>query len=263
MVDADEAGEWATDAGELPHEQTDAFGALLRAEYEGERSWEIVERDDGWFGPGGEPSAYFSVYDDWPTRERLAMAVVEGRALDVGCGAGRHALYLQEQGHDVTGIDRSPGAIEVCEERGVEDVRQVDVADVADHFEPDTFDTVLMLGNNFGVVGTADTAPDVLSALGRVATDDATLVAESRDPVATDDQAHLDYHEYNRDRGRLPGALRIRVRYGRYATDWFDYLLAAPDRMADLAEPAGWAFEEALGIEGEGGDYVGILQREG
>ena len=36
------------------------------------------------------------------------MRMVRGRVLDIGCGAGRFALYLQGKGLDVTGIDLAP-----------------------------------------------------------------------------------------------------------------------------------------------------------
>jgi 2-polyprenyl-3-methyl-5-hydroxy-6-metoxy-1,4-benzoquinol methylase len=49
----------------------------------------------------------FSVYEE-------AMQFVKGRVLDVGCGEGRHSLYLQEKWFDVLGIDISPLAIKVC-----------------------------------------------------------------------------------------------------------------------------------------------------
>ena len=35
-----------------------------------------------------------------------------GRALDVACGRGRHALFLAERGLAVTAVDRDPRALE-------------------------------------------------------------------------------------------------------------------------------------------------------
>ena len=209
-MDDDPSERGTTHPGEP--ETGDAFGEMLRDHHERGESYEIIERDDGWVGPSADGDLYFSEFEEWSELERWAMESVEGRVLDVGCGAGRHALYLQEQGHDVTGIDLSPGVVEVARDRGVEDVRRVDVADVTDEFDPATFDSVVMLGNNFGLVGTAERAPGILAGLATVATDDATLVAQTRDPLATDDEHHLGYHERNRERGRLPGALRTRVR---------------------------------------------------
>ena len=53
-----------------------------------------------------------------------------GRILDVGCGPGRHALWLQEQGFNVTGIDTSPGVVQVARERGCRYVQEIPVRDV-------------------------------------------------------------------------------------------------------------------------------------
>jgi|GEM_PF-2527698 len=124
----------------------DAFGEMLRDHHAGEDTYEIVERDDGWIGPSAGGEFYVRGFEEWTELEQRAMDHVEGRVLDVGCGAGRHARYLQSEGHDVTGIDLSPGAIAVARDRGVEDVREVDVANVATEFAPDTFDSVIMMG---------------------------------------------------------------------------------------------------------------------
>lgn len=239
--------------------EQDAYGRAIRDYHEVGEGSEVVERDDGWIAPSAGPEQYFRAYGHWPDRQQAAMDHVEGRVLDVGCGACRHALYLQEQGHDVVGIDLSPNAVEVCRDRGLADVRELGIASVTELRGP--FDTVLMLGNNFGLVGTRETAPGRLRDLASVTTPDATLLAESRDPYVTDDPDHLAYHERNAERGRLGGALRIRVRYKRYATPWFDYLLASPREMRALVEDTPWALETVIESEEEGGDYVAVLER--
>ena len=59
---------------------------------------------------------------------------IRGRVVDIGCGTGENALYLAEQGLDVTGVDLAPAAIERAQqkatERGV--VARFEVADVLD-----------------------------------------------------------------------------------------------------------------------------------
>ena len=73
-----------------------------------------------------------------------AMRFVRGRVLDVGCGAGRVCLHLQERGLDVVGIDISPGAVEVCRRRGVRDVRVCPIEEVCDESSA-SFNTIVML----------------------------------------------------------------------------------------------------------------------
>lgn len=242
-------------------EHEDAYGAAIRDHHDGEEAHELIERDDGWIGPSAGPEMYFSTDDEWPTRQREAIDRATGRVLDVGCGAGRHALALQDRGHEVVGIDVSPGAVAVSRDRGI-DARTLDVANVRDL--DGTFDTVLMLGNNFGLVGTRATAPGILDGLAAVTSDDARILAETRDPYRTDEPTHREYHELNRRRGRLGGALRIRSRYGRYATPWFDYLMAAPEEMREVVDPTPWHVVEVCSpneLESTS-DYVAELRPE-
>jgi SAM-dependent methyltransferase len=66
-----------------------------------------MERDDG-FRRASAIGTYFAPASKWSRLERDAMRLVRGRVLDLGCGPGRHALYLQKTGHEVVGLDASP-----------------------------------------------------------------------------------------------------------------------------------------------------------
>lgn len=52
-----------------------------------------------------------------PLVVELAAMLRPGRALDVACGAGRHALHLAERGWQVTAVDFSNVAIEILRDR--------------------------------------------------------------------------------------------------------------------------------------------------
>jgi SAM-dependent methyltransferase len=127
----------------------DAYGQQLLAQFNSQiATAEIIERDDHYIGTGSEAGIYFQDYKQWTPLERRAIKLAKGRVLDIGCGAGRHSLYLQQKGFDVTGIDISPGAVKVCKLRGLKKAFVRPIADI-DKFKPDSFDTILMLGNNF------------------------------------------------------------------------------------------------------------------
>ncbi len=85
------------------------------------------------------------------------MRFVRGRVLDIGCGAGRVALHLQGRGHEVVGIDISPGAVRSSKGRGVKIVRQMSLETLDDRIG--RFDTVIMFGNNFGLGRNAAAPP--------------------------------------------------------------------------------------------------------
>jgi len=236
----------------------DAYGRLIAGYLETGEGIEIVERHDGFINanPHG-PAAYFFPFRKWPKAERTAMRLARGRVLDVGCGAGRVSLYLQERGHEVVGIDLSPLAAEVSRRRGVKDVRELPVTRVSRRLG--LFDTIVMFGNNFGLVGGKPRAPWLLRRFRSITNEGARILAESVDPYKTDNPDHHAYHRRNRRRGRMAGQLRIRIRYGQYTTPWFDYLLASPDEMARLAKGSGWELADVID-EGEH-VYVGVLER--
>jgi hypothetical protein len=238
-------------------ERQDAEGRAYLDCYEGRRGSEIVERDDGFISMSEGPSIYFATFSKWPLCERRAMRFVRGRVLDIGCGPGRHLAYLQEHGFPATGIDVSPGAIEVCRRRGLHDVRVLSVTQVDRSLG--VFDTILMLGNNFGVVANRNRARWLFRRFGGITARHGRILAESRDPYVGDVKEHRTYHERNRRRGRMPGQVRLRVRYRMHATPWYDYLLASEDEMRDILAGTGWAIARVF--REESGLYVAVLEK--
>ncbi|WP_341718411.1 class I SAM-dependent methyltransferase [Micromonospora sp. FIMYZ51] len=198
---------------------------------------EIIERDDGLIN--GAPAAhYLDEPPDWQPHDHRAVDRVRGSTLDIGVGAGRIALRLQERGVPVTGLDVSPGALEVCRRRGVRDLVP---GTVDEHAESGRrYDTFLLLGNNLGLLEGRERAPAFLAALAAMARPGAQVIAHGTNPYGTRDPVHTGYHEYNRRRGRLGGQLRLRLRYRELSTPWFDYLVCSPDELADLVRGSAW-----------------------
>jgi SAM-dependent methyltransferase len=240
----------------------DAYGHMLLDALDGEEASEIVERDDGFIESDRFGAAlYLAPYAKWPSRQRRAMRYVRGRVLDVGCGAGRVALHLQERGHEVVAIDLSPRAIEVCKRRGVREARVRSIDDVDERLGP--LDTIVMFGNNFGLFRSRTSARRLLRGFHRLTGGRGRIVAESLDPYATDDETHLAYQRRNRSRRRMPGQLRIRVRYRDYATRWFDYLIVSPKEMEELLGGTGWRIRRVISEVGENSDhYVAVIEKE-
>lgn len=93
--------------------------------------------------------------------ERLGAGLVSP-VIDVACGPGRHSVQLAQDGHDVTGLDFSPGLLALARETAVQrmngglkpsfvegDMRRLEFAD-------GSFNTVLVLGNSFGYFSDED-----------------------------------------------------------------------------------------------------------
>lgn len=161
----------------------DAFGHEIYNYFKGKGGYEIVERDHGFFSISFGPKLYFLEYEEWPEPEKEAMKFVTGRVLDVGCGAGRHSLYLQARGFDIVGIDSSPLAIEVCKARRLQNAQILSVMQITRQFG--IFDTILMLGNNFALVGNVKRARWLLRRFQKMTTQSGRIIAQTRDPYKT------------------------------------------------------------------------------
>lgn len=239
----------------------DAYGEQIWSYFKtGEPKIEIIERDDGFISHGkvgGE--LYFSEYRKWNRVEKQAMKFVKGRVLDIGSGAGRHSLYLQGKGFDVTGIDNSPLALKVCRARGLKKTRVMSIRDVGE-FKANSFDTVIMMGNNFGLFGSFKLAKRLLKKLHVITSPDALIIAMTRDPYATNDPGHFAYHKRNKSRGRMPGQLRLRVRFRGVIGSWFDYLLVSKDELENILTNTGWKVQRF--IDGADGQYAMLLSKE-
>lgn len=239
-----------------PAAVSDAFGAVLLAYLDGGHHTYIVERDDGYVR-AGDASVYFAPPPEWPGDEIRILDHVRDRVLDVGAGAGRHALELAARGHDVVALDTSPGASEACRRQGV---RHVFAGSIFELDDAHGFDTLLLAGHNLALLAGPPAAPAFLARLAELARPGARIVGTNRRATGTDDPDHLAYHARNRAAGRPPGQITMRVRYHLQASPWFDYWFTDPDELAAVAEPEGWRLTHTEPIT-EDGSYLAVLER--
>lgn len=216
----------------------------------------FIERSDGYLDIL-EIGPLFQDHEDWQDYETEALNSVKGRVLDVGCGAGRHAIYLQNKGFDVLGIDITPLAIEVCKKRGLKNAEVMAIEEV--YNRADSFDTVLLMGNNFGLFGDFEKARVLLGNFYRMTTKGAVIVASSNDVYKTSNSLHLKYQESNRKRGRMSGQIRFRVRFRQYATPWYDYLMVSKDEMEEILQDTGWKVKKY--IDSEMSYYIALIEK--
>lgn len=235
----------------------DTFGQALMAHYKGEPSIHQTERDDGYINEV-DASMYFTSYEEWPEYEREAILEARGRILDVGLGAGRHSLWLQERVQEVVGIDLSPLAVEVSRLRGVRDARVMDIMNM--DLPIDYFDTVLMLGANLGVVGDVPKVQEVLNILDLVTKRDGIIIGSTRNPLKTENPAHLAYHDRNRRREKPPGLVKIRINFLDVKGEWWDFLMMEEELLMEILESTNWKISKIYGSGN--GDYIAILSKK-
>jgi SAM-dependent methyltransferase len=239
--------------------RNDAFGSAIWSCLKGGPSFEIVERNDGYIDAAMGIGRYFANFRQWPYRQRKGTRFIKGKhVLDVGCGAGRVSLYLQSKGFRVTAIDTSPLAIQACRQRGVKNAKVLAFEDI--HRLPEnTFDTVVLFGNNFGLFGSRRRAKHLLRRLHRITTEGAVMVAETMNPYKTANRLHHRYQRRNRRRGRMPGQIRLRIRFQACATPWFDYLFVSPLEMKGILNGTGWKVRRF--VDGNRPSYVAVIDR--
>ncbi len=118
----------------------------------------------------------FRTLDEMPAIEQEALKVASGHILDVGAGAGCHTLVLQAMEKRVTAIDISPLAVETMRQRGVRDVLE------QDFFTFDgQYDTILMLMNGIGIVGTISRLPAFFMQVNHLLAPGGQLLCDSSD----------------------------------------------------------------------------------
>lgn len=143
-----------------------------------------------------DPRAFFEFGGEQGPIDAALLDACRGRVLDVGAGAGRHALALQERGLPVRAIDVSAESVALMRARGVRDARRVDVWSFVDDRagaatsaaltppvaaevappgaapapDPAAFDTILFAMQTIGLVGTVDGLAALLAALRRRST---------------------------------------------------------------------------------------------
>lgn len=122
----------------------------------------------------------FRSFKQMPKIEQKALQLAKGKVLDVGCGAGSHTLYLQENGIDVLGIDVSANAVEACKIRGIKKVVQIDLLQIN---ESEKFDTILLLMNGTGIFGKLKNVDSYLNKLKNLITDNGQILIDSSDLI--------------------------------------------------------------------------------
>lgn len=239
---------------------SDIFGRALRDWAQGGTEPEVIERDDGFTDLGGGHAFYMAQFREWPSSERQSMRFVRGRVVDVGCGAGRVTLHLQQRGFDVVGVDESVLAIRAARRRGVEQAWCMPVEALAPLIG--SFETIVLYGNNFGIFGTPARLRRVLARWAEATPPTARILAESTNAYCGGAPA-LDrgYYHRNRQRGRLPGSVRLRIRYRNSVGPWFDWLFVSRAEMRTLLRGTGWRPTRIIG-DRPSRPYVAVLEKE-
>ncbi|MGY5850353.1 class I SAM-dependent methyltransferase [Salegentibacter sp. F14] len=162
----------------------------------------------------------FRSFSQMPALEQTALRLCSGSVLDVGCGAGSHGLYLQEEKKlEVTGIDTSGGAIAIARLRGLRDARQIDFFKLGD----EKFDTILMLMNGSGIIGKLANLDAFFSQARNLLADGGKILLDSSDLSFLFDQDEDGGIWVNPEEGYY-GEIQFELSYKGEKGRWFNWL---------------------------------------
>lgn len=190
----------------------------------------------------------FRRYEDMPVLERIALNHAKGKILDVGAGSGCHSIALNEMGKESTAIDISALSVKVMKERGL----NAHLTDFYDESFKQKFDTILMLMNGTGIIGTLDGMERFFTRIKQLLNDGGALIIDSSD---------LSYL-YEEEDGSIVidladdyyGQVDYQMKYKDVVGESFDWLYVDYETLAFHAEENGMKCE--LLAEGEHYDYL-------
>lgn len=185
----------------------------------------------------GEPEempveVFFRGEDEMPEAELLALQLCRGKVLDIGAGAGSHALVLQERGSDVTALEVSPGAAAVMQKRGIKRVIQQDIY----QYKTEKFDTLLLLMNGIGLTQNLDGLDRFLQHAKQLLLPGGQLLFDSSDLTYLYEDIPLPKNKYY-------GEINYQYEYKNQKGSWFNWLYIDPETLKTHAEKQGWKCE--------------------
>jgi SAM-dependent methyltransferase len=235
------------------------LGAALLDYHRGDTDAEIVIGSEIWEDEVTPVAAFYRpLVEPLPELERRALDLCRGRVLDLGAGAGRHALDLQRAGHSVVAVDLLPEAVEIMHERGVAEVLRGDLHTLGD-LTVQRFDTVLMLMHGLGSVGDLRGLGRLLESLPARLADKGRLICDSADLAAVLGEEAPESLEELRTPGRYIGEVEFTLSYRGHQGPAYPWLFADPAALAALAGAAG--FDCRIEARGERSAFLAVVTR--
>lgn len=186
------------------------------------------------FGPKVEMpiSLYFRNEKQLPKLESLALEHCKGKVLEIGAGAGSHALILQENNIDVTALEISPASCKVMAERGVKQV----VCEDFFTYSGEKYDTLLLLMNGIGLCADIDGLRTFLKQSEKLLEEDGVIIFDSSDIAYMYEESELpDTYYY--------GQASVCYEYKGKIDTAFNWLYIDQKKLKEIAEEEHWELE--------------------
>lgn len=231
---------------------TDVFGLAVKQYYLTEDNSLEIEVFSDLAGDEQIPVNYlFRELEEMPTLEQKALDFCIGRVLDIGASTGAHSLVLQERGIEVVALEKSSLSCDVLEERGVENVIEMDFFE----YKNEKFDTLLLLMNGVGLAGKLENLEKFLLHCKSLLQTDGKILLESSDIIymfeEEDGSCVIDLN------GEYYGNMNYTIEFENAQTN-FDWLYVSFDLLQDACANCGLIAKKIM--DGEHYDYLAEIK---
>lgn len=175
---------------------------------------------------------FFRNPDEFPEQEQIALALCDGRVLDIGAGVGSHSLYLQSLGVDVTALELSKAACELMEIRGVKNVLNENIFD----YQGEKFDTLLFLMNGIGLVETIQGLQKLFDHVKALLNPGGQLIFDSSD-------ISYYYAAGKKKPQHYFGEINFQYEYKKQKGQPFGWLYIDQNELIKIGNQAGWVVQ--------------------
>ena len=209
----------------------DVFGEALKDYFRGQFKDPLILHNSY-----GEPEempveVFFREEEDLPGLEKFALGTCHGKILDIGAGAGSHALILQKRDHDVTALEISPVAVQIMQHLGVEKVINADIRTYTEQ----RYDTLLLMMNGIGLVETLEGLRHFLRHARTLLHADGQLLMDSSDISYLYEDIDRPDHYF--------GEIRYQYEYKKNKGNWFGWLYIDQETLFETAKAEGWLMQ--------------------
>ena len=231
------------------------YARALRAYHDGDHDATVMLHSSLGEYDTMEMAWFFRGPDELFPFDEAALDICTGHVLDAGAGTGVHALVLQERGLQVTAVECLPTAVEIMKARGVEDAREGDMFAMGD----EQFDTVLMMMNGIGPVGTLKGFDEFLDRAGSLLRPNGQILVDSGQAETQDPPAEAPTPAWPTEKPNYPGEAWIQLAFEGEWGEPFRELYIDAATMQRRCERKGWACQ--LVFQDDDTGYVARLQQ--
>jgi len=212
--------------------KTDIFGEALQDYFEKRIQSPLILHNNYGEDEDMPLDIFFRDPEDFPELEFIALALCDGKVLDVGAGAGSHSLYLQEKGFDVTALELSPQACNIMKNRGVKKVLNCNIFD----YTGEKYDTLLFLMNGIGLAENIEGLEKLLNQCKKIIKKGGQLIFDSSNiAYLYEEGLSLPNHYY--------GEVIFQYEYKSEQGAQFGWLYIDQKTLTKIAQQDGWVVQ--------------------